>query len=43
MAMVTGPLCPMNGECNGWDRIWTSTEGWKWTQPLNADDVVVNA
>ena len=30
-------------ERNGWDRIWTSTQGWKWTQPLNADDVVIAA
>jgi hypothetical protein len=30
-----------NMRCNGYDRIWTTTEGWKWTQPLNADDVVL--
>lgn len=32
-----------NMECNGWNRIWTSTAGWKWTQPLAADDVVIAA
>lgn len=30
-----------NMRCNGFDRIWSSTRGWKWTQPLNADDVVI--
>ena len=30
-----------NMRCNGWDRIWTSTQGYRWTQPLNADDVVL--
>lgn len=28
---------------NGYDRIWTTTEGWRWTQPLDADDVVLPA
>jgi len=28
---------------NGYDRIWTSTTGWKWTRPLRADDVVIAA
>lgn len=32
-----------NMECNGYDRIWRTTEGWSWTQPLNADDVVIEA
>jgi hypothetical protein len=31
-----------NMECNGWDRIITSTRGWKWTQPLHKSDVVLN-
>lgn len=26
---------------NGYARIWQSTKGWRWTQPLNADDVVI--
>lgn len=30
-----------NMRTNGYDRIWTSTTGWKWTQPLSADDVVL--
>jgi hypothetical protein len=30
-----------NMQCNGYKRIWTSTRGWKWTQPLNEDDVVL--
>lgn len=32
-----------NMEGNHWDRIWTATKGWKWTQPLNADDIVIDA
>jgi hypothetical protein len=32
-----------NMRTNHYDRIWTSTKGWKWTQPLNADDIVVEA
>jgi hypothetical protein len=32
-----------NMECNGYDRIWTSTNGYRWTQPLDANDVVVDA
>lgn len=28
---------------NGWRRIWTSTQGWKWTQPLKPEDVVIEA
>lgn len=31
-----------NMRINGYDRIWTSTQGWKWTQPLRADDVVIH-
>lgn len=31
-----------NMRCNHYDRIWRSTEGWSWTQPLNADDVVLH-
>ena len=30
-----------NMECNGWDRIITNTNSWRWTQPLVADDVVL--
>lgn len=30
-----------NMRCNGFGRIWTTTEGWRWTQPLNDDDVVI--
>src|SRR3569832_105218 len=26
---------------NGYSRIWTSTSGWKWTQPLGDDDIVI--
>lgn len=26
---------------NGYDRIVVTTEGWKWTQPLSANDVVL--
>ncbi len=28
---------------NGWERIWTSTTGWKWSQPLQDRDVVLDA
>ncbi len=27
---------------NGWERIWTSTTGWKWSQPLQPKDVVLD-
>ncbi len=27
---------------NGWKRIITNTNSWKWTQPLNDDDVVLS-
>ena len=30
-----------NMECNGWDRVVSTTEGWKWTQPLTDGDVVL--
>jgi hypothetical protein len=30
-----------NMEGNGCKRIVTTTEGWRWTQPLNDDDVVL--
>ena len=32
-----------NMKTNGFDRIWQSTKGWKWTQPLRPDDVVLDA
>jgi hypothetical protein len=32
-----------NMQGNGYKRIWTSTRGWKWTQPLKDDDVVLDA
>lgn len=30
-----------NMRINGWNRIWTSTVGWKWSQPLRDDDIVI--
>ena len=30
-----------NMRVNGYPRIWTATEGWRWTQPLRDDDVVI--
>lgn len=30
-----------NMRCNRWSRIWTTTEGYRWTQPLEDDDVVL--
>lgn len=32
-----------NMECNGWDRIVTTTNGYRWTQPLKDTDVVLEA
>ena len=31
-----------NMRCNGWDQIITNTNSWEVTQPLNADDVVLD-
>jgi hypothetical protein len=31
-----------NMECNGWDRVVTTTKGWRWTQPLREGDVVLD-
>jgi len=30
-----------NMRINKWDRVVTTTSGWKWTQPLNKEDVVL--
>lgn len=30
-----------NMQCNGWDKIITNTNSWKWTQPLAEGDVVL--
>jgi hypothetical protein len=30
-----------NMECNGWDRVVTTYTPWKWTQPLNDSDIVL--
>ena len=30
-----------NMRSNRWDRVWTSTKGWKTTQPLNDEDTVL--
>lgn len=32
-----------NMEGNGWDKIVTTTKGWKWTQPLKEGDVVLES
>jgi hypothetical protein len=32
-----------NMRSNGYDRVWRTTEGWQWTQPLGKDDVVLDA
>ena len=32
-----------NMRTNGYDRIWSTTSGWRWTQPLSAEDIVVFA
>lgn len=31
-----------NMKCNKWDRIIVNTNSWKWTQPLEKGDVVLN-
>lgn len=31
-----------NMEINGWERIVINTNSWKWTQPLEKDDVVLD-
>jgi len=31
-----------NMESNGWDKIVTTTKGWKWTQPFENDDVLLD-
>jgi hypothetical protein len=31
-----------NMECNGWDRIITNSNSWKWTQPLEKTDIVLD-
>ena len=31
-----------NMECNGYDRIIENNNSWKWTQPLNKDDIVLD-
>jgi len=31
-----------NMRCNGWNRVVSSTRGWRWTQPLRDDDVVLS-
>jgi hypothetical protein len=30
-----------NMRCNKWDRVITTTEGWKWTQPFRDGDIVL--
>lgn len=30
-----------NMRCNDYERIWQSTEGWAWSQPLRPDDTVL--
>lgn len=33
----------LNMRGNGYDRIVVTTEGWRWTQPLSANDVVLTS
>lgn len=30
-----------NMELNNWDKIWSTTEGWFWSQPLREGDIVL--
>lgn len=32
----------INMRCNGWDRIVINDNSWRWTQPLKADDIVLD-
>ena len=32
-----------NMECNGYKKIVTTTKGWKWTQPFEKGDVLLEA
>ena len=38
---VNDSILISNMRCNKWDRIVTSTKGYRWTQPLRAGDVVL--
>ena len=40
-AREPGSILAGNMRCNGWDRIVTTTKGWKWSQPMEKDDVVL--
>jgi hypothetical protein len=31
-----------NMECNRWDKVVTNTNSWRWTQPLQKGDVVLD-
>jgi hypothetical protein len=31
-----------NMRCNGWQKVVTTTKGWRWTQPLEKNDVVLS-
>lgn len=47
LAEIEARDCPEEGilrsnmRCNGYERVWTTTKGWRWTQPLRADDIVL--
>jgi len=32
-----------NMKCNGYDKVFQTTKGWRWTQPINEGDVVLEA
>lgn len=31
-----------NMKCNGWDRVIENNNSWRWTQPLEKDDVILD-
>lgn len=32
-----------NMKCNGWDRVIVNDNSWRWTQPLDKNDIVLTA
>jgi hypothetical protein len=38
---VENEILISNMRCNKWNKVVTSTTGWKWTQPIEKDDIVL--
>ena len=39
---VGDKILTSNMMCNGWDKMATTTTGWRWTQPLKEGDIVLD-